>query len=171
MTHPIREAFGRLSSNAIFPTDSQRSGEVEASPQTEQRADGGAVRRAGWTAMEKVHGRRDPARNQPAYPLFCNGEVGTGFGHPRSDLESHARDRRNDRTGKRVTLESTSFAKVGERHQLTIIRAALRAAALSNSDRDALDILGDAMLSLAGVTPLGEHAFPAMLEKSVEVAQ
>lgn len=52
---------------------------------------------------------------------------------------------------------------------IEIIRAALRAAALCNSDRDALDILGDAMLSLAGVPPLGAHAFPAMAEKSVEV--
>lgn len=52
---------------------------------------------------------------------------------------------------------------------LEIIRAALRNAALAHSDQAALDILGDAMLSLAGVTPLGEHTFPAMAEKSVEV--
>ncbi|VVE33630.1 hypothetical protein [Pandoraea sputorum] len=52
---------------------------------------------------------------------------------------------------------------------IEIIRAALRAAALAHSDRDALDILGDAMLSLTGVPPLGEHAFRAMAEKSVEV--
>ncbi|UVA79412.1 hypothetical protein [Pandoraea commovens] len=52
---------------------------------------------------------------------------------------------------------------------IEIIRAALRAAALAHSDRDALDILGDAMLSLAGAPPMGEHAFPAIAEKSVEV--
>ncbi|MGD1323946.1 hypothetical protein ACNHE5_03155 [Pandoraea pnomenusa] len=67
------------------------------------------------------------------------------------------------------SLDFTTFARVGECHPLTIIRAALRAAALAHSDRDAIDILGDAMLSLAGVPPLGAHAFPAMAEKSVEV--
>ncbi|SUA91215.1 Uncharacterised protein [Pandoraea pulmonicola] len=69
-------------------------------------------------------------------------------------------------------MQRSSLAHTGQiKSPIELIRAALRAAALSNSDRDALDILGDAMLSLAGVPPLGEHAFPAMQEKAVEVAQ
>lgn len=53
---------------------------------------------------------------------------------------------------------------------IEIIRAALRNAALAHSDQAALDILGDAMLSLAGVTPFGAHvAFTALQEKSTEV--
>lgn len=67
------------------------------------------------------------------------------------------------------------MCQVLARHEQTqspieIIRAALRNAALASSDQVALDILGDAMLSLAGVPPLGEHTFPAMAEKSVEVS-
>lgn len=54
--------------------------------------------------------------------------------------------------------------------QLEIIRAALRDAALAQSDQVALDILGDTLLTLAGVTPQGEcPAFTVLQKKGMEV--
>lgn len=47
------------------------------------------------------------------------------------------------------SLDFTTFARVGERHPLTIIRAALREAATAPTVFDALDVTGDALRRLA----------------------
>lgn len=110
MTHPFWEAFGRPISHAIYPTDSQRSGAVEANPAAQQRADGGSVRRAGWATMAEVHGRRDSARNQSAHFVLRDGSARAGCEDARPDLESDARRRRDDRPGQRVTAGGTFAA-------------------------------------------------------------
>lgn len=166
MTHPIREAVGRPSSNAIYPTDSQRSGAVEAIPQAQQRANGRAVRRAGWPAMEEVHGRRDATRDQSAYPVLRHGPAGVGSRDAATDLEPDARSRRDDRAGQRVIAAGPAAQAVDSAAQLksesghnsansqgysipAIVREALRSAALAPTYQDALDVTGDALRRLA----------------------
>ena len=112
MTYPFWEALGRPISHAIYPTDSQRSGAVEANPAAQQRADGGSVRRAGWATMAEVHGRRDSARNQSAHFVLRDGSARAGCEDARPDLESDARRRRDDRAGERVTAAGAFAAAI-----------------------------------------------------------
>lgn len=112
MTYPFWEALGRPISHAIYPTDSQRSGAVEANPAAQQRADGGSVRRAGWATMAEVHGRRDSARNQSAHFVLRDGSARAGCEDARPDLESDARRRRDDRAGQRVTAGGAFAAAI-----------------------------------------------------------
>lgn len=142
MTHPFWEALGRPIFHAIYPTNSQRSGAVEADPATEQRSDGRPVRRAGWPTMAKVHGRRDTARNQPAHSFLRDGTAGAGLSDIRSNLGENARGRRDDRDGRNVARAHGDLA-------LRVIRDALRTAALAPTDQDALDITGEALRRLA----------------------
>lgn len=106
MTHPFWEALCRPISHAIYPTDSQRSGAVEANPAAQQRADGGSVRRAGWAAMAEVHGRRGSTRSQSAHFVLRDGSARAGCEDARPNLESDARGRRDDRFGQRVSVSS-----------------------------------------------------------------
>lgn len=131
MTHPFREALSRPISHAIHPTDSQRSGAVEANPSVEQLADGGPVWRAGRKAMAKVHGRRDSARNQSAHFVLRDGSARVGCENARSNLESDARGRRDNRSGERVIPRGTLAAALPNaltQHSsiFEIVRASLR---------------------------------------------
>ncbi len=143
MMHPFREASGRPISHAIYPTDSQRPGAVEASPQVEQCSDGGSVRRTGRPTVAQIHGGGNTARNQSAHPVLRDGSTRARCGHDRTNLEPDARHGRNDRARRRI-VSSAALAE-----DLTfIVREALRAAALAPTYIDALDICGAALRSI-----------------------
>lgn len=153
--HPCAAA-GRPTPNAIYPTDTARLGSAEAGSRAEQCRDGEIVWSAGRQAVAEVHRRGFAAGNQPAHPVFCDGSFGTG----RSDGEQGAledagrrSEHRFERRGRVVqAVDSKAKAKIGFcESPLIIIRAALRDAALAQSDQAALNILGDALLVLAAL--------------------
>ncbi|QHP92032.1 hypothetical protein EXE55_14395 [Burkholderia glumae] len=114
------------------------------------------------TSMARVRGREQAARHSPVQSVYGsrNGYVNTTADC--GSAERHAGSRGGDRLGRgaRSDLEvilpahpASAFAQ----SLPSVVREALRAAALAQNDRTALDIVGAALLRVAALVGVEGH--------------
>jgi hypothetical protein len=100
--------------DSIPPSYCRKYGAPEAGSWQEQHGNGRALRRVDRATVAQVHGsgREQQPRHGNAHAVLCDGSARTGSGDVRSDLESNARGRRDDRAGQRVTADGPFAAPV-----------------------------------------------------------
>lgn len=92
----------------------RRSGTAQGAIGPEQRRDGRTVQPGQWPSVAPVfvRGSEQSSRHGNAHAVLCDGSARAGCGDVRSDLESNAQGRRDDRAGQRVTAGGALTAAI-----------------------------------------------------------
>lgn len=114
MNTPIIAALFRQYPYAIRPAQSERPGKAQTGVEVQQHADGGLVRRAGWSTMAEIYGRRATTRYQPAHSVLRCSAARTICGGLRAGTGTYARNRRHDRSWfRRVVVKGALSSLLG----------------------------------------------------------